>query len=373
MKISVIGGGNAGCITALNLGWATRWSDDIEVELIYDPNIPPEPVGQASVLGFPKLIWAAAGFNWYNNPFHATLKSGILYEGWGKRNDKVFHDFPSDKMAMHFCPCEMQEYLLKSKWFNVVEGNVTDTDSIDSDYIFDCRGKPHDYSDYDELISPTNACILGRANWDTTEALWSRHVATPDGWTFVIPTAVDSPSRNGGVGYCYNSNITQKEEAEYNFLEMFDVEITNHVNYKNYVAKQVTKDGRVFLNGNRLFFLEPLESTAIESYFEVSRIILQHRNEPNKINKKVRDYINMIQTFVMWHYQYGSKYDTPFWREAKDLTFIRDEAFIERINLCKKSSAHAVVAEEYGGRDNMSGYGQWPLYSFKRWYDGMNK
>ena len=32
-----------------------------------------------------------------------------------------------------------------------------------------------------------NAAILAKPNWDV-RSIWSRHVATPDGWTFVIPT-----------------------------------------------------------------------------------------------------------------------------------------------------------------------------------------
>ena len=206
-------------------------------------------------------MWAATGLNWYNNPMHATFKSGILYEGWGKKNDKVFHDFPLDSMAMHFCPWEMQRYVLESGLFKVTEGEV-DPKDIDADYVFDCRGKPKDFSDYEELINPTNACILGSPKWNTTEALWSRHVATPDGWTFVIPTHTTSPSNDYCVGYCYNSNITSKEDAEKNMLEMFDVEIIKHVSYNNYVAKEPIVDGRIFKNGNRLFFLEPLESSS---------------------------------------------------------------------------------------------------------------
>ena len=62
-KVSVVGGGNAGCITALYLSWHNK---DLEVELIYNPDIPCERVGQASVIDQPKLLWAATGFNWYN-------------------------------------------------------------------------------------------------------------------------------------------------------------------------------------------------------------------------------------------------------------------------------------------------------------------
>ena len=71
--------------------------------------------------------------------------------------------------------------------------------------------------------------------------------ATPDGWTFVIPThQVDYC-----VGYCYNDNITSELNAELNFRKMFD---EKEYSFSNYVAKEPV-DGRVFKNGNRLFFL----------------------------------------------------------------------------------------------------------------------
>ena len=57
MKIVIVGGGNAGCMTALHFGWYTRTEKNIEVELIYDPKIPPEPVGSATLLEFPQLLW----------------------------------------------------------------------------------------------------------------------------------------------------------------------------------------------------------------------------------------------------------------------------------------------------------------------------
>ena len=117
MKVSVVGGGNGGVFTALYLG---HYADGVEVELIHNPEIPPERVGQATLLDPPNMLWAAGRFNWYDNPIHATFKSGILYEGFGKVNDKVFHAFPADGMAMHYCPWEMQKHVLDSGVFKVV-------------------------------------------------------------------------------------------------------------------------------------------------------------------------------------------------------------------------------------------------------------
>ena len=372
-KVSVVGGGNAGCITALYLSW---YKKELEVELIYNPDVPCERVGQASVLDPPKLLWAATGFNWYNNPIHATFKSGILYEGWGQSNEKLFHGFPAHSMAMHYCPWEMQKHVLNSGLFKVTEGDV-DPKDVDADYVFDCRGKPKDFSDYDDLINPTNAAILAKPNWDTTKAFWSRHVATPDGWTFIIPTHSESPSHDYCVGYCYNSNITSKEDAESNLSSMFDVEIKKHLKFKNYLAKNPIVDDRIFLNGNRLFFLEPLESSSVQAYVECARFfvdyIITKKESIEQAACSAKQYIRQLQNFVLWHYQFGSKYDTPFWDYATKLSF-KDKTFDAMVEYCLQTSKRDILPKSYGGMTSeLSQYGQWPANSFKVWYEGMTK
>ena len=373
MKISVVGGGNGGCVTALYIAWHRK---DIEVELIYNPEILPERVGQATLLNPPGLLWAATGFDWYHNPIHATMKSGILYEGWGQVNDKVFHPFPPNSMAMHYCPWEMQASIMQSGHFKVTHGDV-DPKDVDADYVFDCRGKPDDFSNYEDLDNPINACILGRPKWNTSKNSWSRHVATPDGWTFVIPTRKSSPSNDFCVGYCYNSDITQKEVAEYNFLEMFDVEVTKHVKFKNYIAKNPTIDDRIILNGNRLFFLEPLESSSTQTYIMWVKYIVDHvlKGEATFKNasKEVRRYIEQVKNFVLWHYQCGSKYDTPFWDYARSLTF-KDDAFDAMLYESRTYDKYGIIPKSYGGYTiDGNEYGQWAPYSFKVWYQGMTE
>ncbi len=371
-KITVVGGGNAGCFTALYCGWYGRQSE-YEIELIYNPEIPPERVGQATVIEPPGLLWAATGFNWYHNKINATPKSGILYEGWGKKNKEVFHPFPGDRMAMHFCPWEMQQSILRSGHFKVVEGDM-DPKDVDSDYVFDCRGKPDNYDDYEELINPTNACILGKPNWDTTVAHWSRHVTTPDGWTFIIPTHSKSPSHDYCVGYCYNSDITPPDEAEENFKNQFDIEVTKSIKYKNYVIKEPIIDDRIVVNGNRLFFLEPLESSSTQAYIEMVRAVFEYllpgRCDKNYVTIDIKKYIKQLQNFVLWHYQFGSKYDTTFWKYAKTLQF-KDDKFDQYLSHIKKYDNDFILPQSYGGGTKDELYGQWPAYSFKTWYEGM--
>jgi len=373
MKISVVGGGNGGCFTALYLAWHRK---DIEVELIYNSEILPERVGQATLLNPPTLLWAATGFDWYHNPIHATMKSGILYEGWGQVNEEVFHPFPPQSMAMHYCPWEMQASILQSGHFKVTHGDV-DPKDVDADYVFDCRGKPDDFSEYDELVNPINACVLGKPKWNTSRNSWSRHVATPDGWTFVIPTRYKSPSHDFCVGYCYNSDITQQEVAEYNFLEKFDVDVTKHVKFKNYVAKNPIVDDRIILNGNRLFFLEPLESSSTQTYIMwadyIMKNILTNEDSVSNASKECKRYIEKTQNFVLWHYQCGSKYNTSFWEYAKSLSF-KDDEFDSMLYESKSYDKHGIIPKGYGGHaGNDDFYGQWSPYSFKVWDQGMTK
>ena len=77
--------------------------------------------------------------------------------------------------------------------------------------------KPDNYDNYEELVNPINACILAEPNWSTAKNPWSRHVATPDGWTFVIPNTTKTLS----YGYVYNKDITPLETAKTNFSELF--------------------------------------------------------------------------------------------------------------------------------------------------------
>ena len=363
-RITVVGGGNAGCFTALYCAWRDK-QKDFEIQLIYDPEIPPERVGQATILEAAALLWATTGFNWYDNKINATMKSGILYENWGK-TDKLFHPFPADSMAMHYCPIAMRESILGSKLFKVVEDDV-DPKDVDADYVFDCRGKPDDSSSYDELINPTNACILAKPNFEN-KANWSRHVATPDGWSFIIPA---TESHSGSMGYCYNSNITSREDAEKNFNDMFDVEITTNIKYKNYIAKEPVIDNRIFLNGNRLFFLEPMESTSNQAYIEMARAVfdyyLQGKVSAVHVKEDMTKYIRQLQNFILWHYQFGSKYDTPFWQYAKTLSF-KDETFNKFLEYSK---LYDCIPITYGGTTQNKLYGQWPAYAFKIWNEGM--
>ena len=376
MKITVLGRGNAGCLTALYYSYYTRNQKDIHIELIHDPDIPPEKVGQATVLEPPGLLWKALGINWYDNPIDATPKLGILYENWGKKNHKFFHPFPLNDVTIHYTPSRLQDVILNSGYFDVKEKHINDYNQIDYDFIFDCRGRhTNKQDDYYNLINPVNSVLLGESNSKECDINWTRAVATPDGWTFVIPKT----TQNTSYGYLYNDKITSIEEASANFEKLFDfskgeIEKKTSLKFNNYIAKRPIIDDRIILGGNRLFFLEPLEATAIQAYlFWAQRTfwwIIDKRSNPNFATQELYKYTTQLQNFILWHYVFGSKYNTPFWRYAQEFT-INDDEFHKIVFAIKKFSLIDIIDDRIDIGVSPHGYGQWMPWSFKNWYEGM--
>jgi hypothetical protein len=363
-KIAIVGAGNAACATALFL--YDRASEIIDIEIYYDPSIPIERVGQGSTLDLPNIIFNIFGINRYekNNFIKATHKDGILYENWGNKKEKIFHSFPLNSSGIHYVPNILSKLMLESGLFNVVEKNINDPEKeIDADYIFDCRGKNNrDPELYDTLINPLNHVILARNPEPDLKLNYTRCVATPNGWTFVIPN-YDSVS----YGYLFNDKITNLKNASDNFIEMFDVVPDINFSFENYIAKNCFHGERTILNGNRLCFLEPLEATSVGYYLNTAYVFLEYMlNNITKdyCNKIIISHMHRIQNFVLWHYQYGSKYDTPFWNYAKSLPFKPDILF-------KKMLEYVKNTDDFTCRSDYSiQYAQWNPVSFKNWING---
>ena len=203
-----------------------------------------------------------------------------------------------------------------------------------------------------------------------SDLTYTRTVATPNGWTFVIPN-MDSVS----YGYLYNNTITSKEEATKDFIERFDIpEIDGELTYKNYIAKNVFVGERTLLNGNRLGFLEPMEATALGFYQSSCRYYFDYImgiTDKPAVNVSLRKEMKRIATFILWHYQFGSKYDTPFWKYAKSLPFKPDKEFQYILRQSRLVSAldARYLTEHHTIFPNRGGYSQWGIKNIKGWDD----
>ena len=361
-KLSVIGAGSAGLLSAVQAYYTFVNESNWEVELIHDPNVPPEKVGQGTVPGVMILLSSVFDIHWADNPFDVTIKHGIMYKNWGKKKDKFFHPFGMGYSAAHYDVNKFREFILSSNKFKVIEKNVKDYSDVDSDYIIDCSGKPASFDNYTTLINPINSVLLGRSEKED-DLRWTDCVATPDGWCFRIPN-VDSVS----LGYLFNKNITTVNQARENFKNIFGIDSTDNLNFSNYISNEFIIDDRVCLNGNKLMFLEPLEANSNPAYVQATNRYLSYmlgKMSKKEVYSEISSYALKTQNFLLWLYQSGSKYDTPFWDYATSLKF-EDNLFDALVSVCSNRSMESI----WSLMDNQSvpqQYGQWDLASFKTW------
>ncbi len=71
----------------------------------------------------------------------------------------------------------------------------------------------------------------------------------------------------------------------------------------------------------------------------------------------------------MWHYMYGSKYDTPFWEAAGKLKF-EDSFFDSTLEYAKKHTIIDLIGNDPNNKKYSYGQ-QWGAFNFKNWYNGM--
>jgi len=370
-KLAIVGAGNAGCVTAI-LAYLKHQDQFDMITIYHDPETPIERTGQGSQVAVSGLINMFFCLDFVGrNKIKATRKEGIMYENWGKLGKNIFHPFPQTQTALHYVPYLLSQEVLNSGVFKVVEKNIKNLEEeIDSDFIIDCRGRNNrDKSLYIPLTNPTNAVLIAQEEFQP-DLLYTRCVATPDGWTFVIPN-VDSTS----YGYIYNDQITNIEDASCNFQRMFNIQShMSQFTFENYIARNCFQGDRVALNGNRFCFLEPLESTSTSFYVDVASGIFDHflYGTPKDIsNIRILEHMKQLENFVLWHYQFGSKFDTPFWEYAKSLPFDPDPLFYEILNYGGKDATEDDIIRLLASTQCKNYYGQWNTISFKIWAEGV--
>ena len=322
MKVAIIGKGLAGILTAM--AWKAHYPAT-EIEIYYDPFSPIEPVGSGSWPNMLDLITEFQTTNpecwpsWREADWDQTVKTGISYKGWGK---DWFHDFGMNRVAMHFDPKKFCDDM--ARIFKCIPKRVVYI--IDADFIYDCGGSPFSgrectsetWDRYTLLQNPLNRVLLAETDPYSSVYCTTDSIATKDGWTFVIPLQ----SRTS-VGYMFNSDITTDNEALDNFVEQFgEHKLIGFRSFHNYMANNPVMDGRIFMNGNKYFFIEPLEATSVTGYMVWIERTLQYVMGNATLQDIVADNQRDIQenaNFLLYHYAHGSEFNTPFWDYAKGL------------------------------------------------------
>jgi tryptophan halogenase len=346
MRVAVLGGGTAGFIAAAHL---TRHLPQAELLHVFDSRIPTIGVGEGTTPRFP--IWfeevTGLGFPHLAERCGATLKNGSRYEGWGSDGIDFVHRFqPIWLTAYHFDAAAVVQVLGEHVRATRVDARVEelhtsangvrvrldDDTTYFCDYVFDARGFPRDGAESsDDFIQldwiPTGRAMIRRLRPQGLSGV-SRIVARPHGWIFQIPLR-DWTS----CGYVFSPRISTDTEVAADltaFLHEQGVdtwEVRGAPSFPNFLRRRMF-DGRVFWGGNAASFIEPLEATtighAIVQIRSATRWILDvgrgrcaDTNEVEAFNRAMLSYVCRDSLFVAWHYACGSRWDTSFWRYAR--------------------------------------------------------
>ena len=354
-KIAVIGRGTAGSLAAANV---TRLHPDPDHELhhIYDSRIPAIGVGEGS---WPSLVQELQQLTNLSHEtvqqrLNGTRKYGVAFEGWGRRNRDFTHYFTPQQVsyAYHLSADVMADLLHESTRARHIDANVLNIARVDGgaqvefdgraperyDLIFDARGFPRELNPdrhIDISFIPTNTAIIRRCpsiirvarEGPVVKHTYTRAVARPHGWIFVIPLTVHT-----SYGYIFNRDVSSQAEVEADFDEFLEndgvpeFEQRAVIPFPNFVHRQIY-DGAVARVGNAAAFMEPLEATAIVSAQIQIGMVLQIRlNRPIEhlerdaptVNRFLVNNMLCYGLFVGWHYSRGSRYDSEFWRYARE-------------------------------------------------------
>ena len=363
-KIAVVGLGTSGVQSLAH--FLSYLNNEWEVVSISDPSIPIFGIGESTFPSFVNAISSGTNFCMYDELvggiLDTTVKYGTMYEKW--RNKNFINPLIGSSVAIHIDTFKLKDWAIKEfseKWgkkFKVIEGTVKEIKTVQDkaivvmddlsyefDYVMNCSGKPKNFSDYDMLNSTTNSCLVHNIQ-NGSNFLHTKHVATPDGWMFVIPLK----SRTS-YGYLYNSDITDKETAKKNFSKEINVPIDSLDNiefsFKSYIAKKVI-DGRVIKNGNNALFLEPMFANSLFLYDGINKLLMDEINKKPDLNINDQFYKNVKAVSDMIYYMYhgGSLHKTPFWDwivKESEMALNKSEAFK---TAKKMSSDHKSVGGE---------------------------
>ena len=354
-KIAVVGRGTAGALAAASV---TRQHPDGDHELhhIYDSRIPVIGVGEGSWPSLVPLLQQLTGLphEAIQQRLNGTRKYGVAFEGWGRRDRNFIHYFTPQEVsyAYHLSADVMGDLLQEATNARHIDARVRSITRVDGgaqvafegraperyDLVFDARGfpkEPHPDEHIDIAFIPTNTAVIRRCpaiieaqpGQPVPQHTYTRAVARPHGWVFVIPLTVHT-----SYGYVFNREVTDLAEVEADFDALLEADGVAEfeqravIPFPNFVHRQVF-DGAIARVGYAAAFMEPLEATAIVlAQLQIGMVLQIRFNRPIEhlerdaavVNRFLINNVLCSGLFVGWHYALGSRFDSEFWRYARD-------------------------------------------------------
>jgi hypothetical protein len=320
-KLSIIGRGTAGCLSALH--FSNRGYD---VDWYYDPNTPALSVGEGTDLILPRYLGIEMGMNHEDFiKLDGHYKHGVEKINWGKT--PFTHQFGPDTIGWHVNANKLQNYIIdyvKDK-VNIIEKKIEHKD-IDN-YIIDCSGKPLNSTELEPTPIPVNKSYIVQCPWDKPRFNKTLAIAKSYGWVFLIPL-----QNRCSVGYLYNSkyvNFDHLKQELNDILKEYDLTPTsnNTVDFNNYYRSENFNE-KVSYNGNASFFLEPMEATSLSTSILLLRWISELfysygkgygekcENKYQIANNKYKIYLEETIDIIMLHYLIEPPIQNEFWNYA---------------------------------------------------------
>ena len=323
MNISIIGKGTSSIITMLVL-----LQKGHNVTVFYDPDTSPINVGESTTPQIQNLILDVLGISIHQlvDEDIFSYKMGINFVNWGTGN-KFHHNFTQSNVAHHFETKTFNHYIHKyledRKLVTYIpervisisyEGEHVTVNEKTFDFAINCAGWEKDENYIEPFFKTVNSAQLfvDELEYDNTHTL---HLATEDGWQFGLPF----PKRGYfKCGYLYDNNLISHDEVK----DKLDKDVYEVFSWNPRYAKEIITHPRIALNGNRLFFLEPLQALSLFYTYTFAHLICEYLDN---VCQETKDNINYKYNVNMWeyqlalayHYQYGSVYPSNFWTNVQ--------------------------------------------------------
>ncbi len=361
-KVAVVGRGTAGSLAAATVARLHPDRDyELELHHIYDSRIPIIGVGEGS---WPSLVQQLRRLTdlpheTVQQRLKGTRKYGVAFEGWGSRSRDFTHYFMPKKMsyAYHLSADLLGDLLHDNTNARHIDAKVLGITRVENgaqvefegrsperyDLVFDARGFPRSLNPEQHIdisFIPTNTAVIRRCPATVREEpgeavmqhTYTRAVARPHGWIFVIPLTAHT-----SYGYIFNRDLSSLDDVESDFDTFLETDGVSEfeqravIRFPNFVHRRIY-DGAVARIGNAAAFMEPLEATAIVSaQLQIGMVLHTRLNRPVEYLERDAPTVNRFLVnnmlcyglFVGWHYSCGSRYDSRFWRHARDQVWPR--------------------------------------------------
>lgn len=338
MKIAILGKGTSAIITALV---CIKYGH--EIEIYYDHTKPFLSVGESTTPLIGQIIYDILKITIGDlvDEGIVSYKTGVKFVNWGAGNT-FNHHFQGNQTAFHFESHLFNDYIhdiLKSMGvkyhdygidsYEIVNEKVLISENV-YDFIIECSGWSEKDEYYKPALETVNSAILFVEN-NIEDYAHTLHIATENGWTFGLPF----PDRNiTKYGYLYNSKKTDINYLNENFKNIE----TKNISWEPKYSKKLIQTTHNAYNGNRLFFVEPLQALSLHYYFIFAHKICEFLAEKTdaKLRETNNSYLSMFleyQASLAFHYMSGSVFQSNFWEEVKENSNLIFKSFSPNANV----------------------------------------